>query len=75
MLRELNQRGLAPTSTERFLESLRVMNEASHGIDVNPDAARRAVDIGTQLLIELGELRVSPEHTSNRGDDSDTSRP
>ncbi len=29
MLRDLQKRGLAPSSTERFLEALRVMNEAS----------------------------------------------
>jgi len=38
MLRELHRRGLAPASTERLVESLRVMNDASHGVDVDPEA-------------------------------------
>jgi hypothetical protein len=58
MLRELHERGLAPASTERFLESLRVMNEAVHGVDVNPEGAQRAVEIGTALLAELRELNA-----------------
>ncbi|KAF1062891.1 DUF1016 domain-containing protein [Burkholderia gladioli] len=58
MLHQLHERGLAPASTERFLESLRVMNEAAHGVDVDPDGAQRAVEIGTVLLAELRELNA-----------------
>ncbi|MFP3182699.1 MAG: PDDEXK nuclease domain-containing protein [Paraburkholderia sp.] len=57
MLREMNQRGLAPASTERFLESLRVMNEAAHGVDVDPMGAELAVEIGTAFLAELRGMR------------------
>lgn len=55
MLRDLQKRGLAPRSTERFLETLRVMNEASHGVDVDPKTAARAVEIGATFLAELSE--------------------
>ncbi|WP_234891129.1 PDDEXK nuclease domain-containing protein [Agrobacterium vitis] len=55
MLRELDRRGLAPAGTARFLDTLRVMNEASHGVEVNSDAAARAVEIGTAFLSELIE--------------------
>jgi hypothetical protein len=56
MLRELHRRGLAPASTAQLLDSLRVMNEASHGVDVAPESAQRAVDIGTIFLAELRSL-------------------
>lgn len=56
MLRDLRRRGLAPASTEQFLDSLRVMNDASHGKDVNSESAQRAVDVGTSFLAELREL-------------------
>ncbi|MHB0790179.1 hypothetical protein [Bradyrhizobium sp. 5.13L] len=55
MLRDLNRRGLAPASTARFLDTLRVMNEASHGVDVDSEAAARAVEVGTAFLAELIE--------------------
>lgn len=53
MLRDLQRQGLAPASTEQMLGSLRVMNEASHGVDVDTDAAKQAVEIGTAFLAEL----------------------
>ena len=42
-----------PASTEQMLGALRVMNEASHGVDVDADTAKRAVDVGTVFLAEL----------------------
>jgi hypothetical protein len=56
MLRDLHQRGLAPASTQRFLESLRVMNAASHGVDVDTEGAQQAIDVGSVFLNELKEL-------------------
>jgi predicted nuclease of restriction endonuclease-like (RecB) superfamily len=56
ILRDLRQRGLAPASTERFLESLRLMNAASHGLDVDAECAQRAIDVGSVFLNELKEL-------------------
>jgi hypothetical protein len=35
MLRELRRQGPVPASTEQMLGALRVMNEASHGVDVD----------------------------------------
>jgi hypothetical protein len=53
MLEEFQRRGVAPPSTNRLLEALRVMNEAAHGINVDPEAAEHAVSIGTAFLAEL----------------------
>jgi predicted nuclease of restriction endonuclease-like (RecB) superfamily len=53
MLQDLQRRGLAPPSAGAFVEALRVMNEASHGVDVDQEAAERAVSIGTVFLTEL----------------------
>ncbi|QHP66363.1 DUF1016 domain-containing protein [Bradyrhizobium sp. LCT2] len=57
MLRELHRRSLAPASTAQLLDSLRVMNEAAHGMDVDPTTAEQAVDVGTVFLNELQNLR------------------
>jgi predicted nuclease of restriction endonuclease-like (RecB) superfamily len=56
VLRDLKHRGRAPASTDQFLEALRVMNEAAHGFDVDPDSAAQVVRIGKELLAELGAL-------------------
>jgi hypothetical protein len=53
MLRALHEHGVAPASTERFLESLRVMNAAAHGFDVDPESSRQAVEIGAAFLADL----------------------
>lgn len=53
VLQDLQHRGLAPASTERFFEALSIMNQATHGIDVDPNAAQQAFSIGKQFLIEL----------------------
>jgi predicted nuclease of restriction endonuclease-like (RecB) superfamily len=58
MLEDLEQRGLAPPSTRAFVEALRIMNEASHGVAVDPDAAEHAVSVGTAFLAQLtGQTR------------------
>ena len=56
ILRDLKRHGRAPASADRFLEALRVMNEAAHGFDVDPDSAAQVVRIGKELLAELGAL-------------------
>lgn len=56
MLRVLSRAGLPPASTEQFLSALRVMNEATHGFDVDPTIAAQAVEVGTAFLIELKHL-------------------
>lgn len=58
MVGALKKRGVAPASTKPFLASLRIMLEASHGVDVDPESAQRAIDVGTMFLEELRELRA-----------------
>ncbi len=60
VLRDLKQRGIAPPSTDRLLEALRVMNEAAHGFDVDSAAAERAVSVGSEFLAELSAVDLSP---------------
>jgi len=55
-LSELKARGIAPPSTDRFREALRVMNEAAHGYDVDAAAAEQAVRIGAEFLAELSGM-------------------
>jgi hypothetical protein len=55
VLSDLKQRGMAPPSTDQFLEALKIMNEAAHGVDVDPTAAARAVGIGIEFLAKLSE--------------------
>ena len=52
-LRELARLGLTPPSTDRFLDAMRTMNEAVHGLDVKPEAAEQAIAVGTEFLSEL----------------------
>jgi predicted nuclease of restriction endonuclease-like (RecB) superfamily len=58
MLRDLQRQGPVPASTEQMLDALRVMNEASHGVDVDSDAAKRAMEIGKIFLADLKELNA-----------------
>jgi hypothetical protein len=58
MVSALQKRRVAPASTKPFLASLRVMLEASHGVDVDGTSAQRAIDVGTTFLAELRELRA-----------------
>jgi predicted nuclease of restriction endonuclease-like (RecB) superfamily len=58
MLRDLRRQGAVPASTERMLGALQTMNAASHGVDVDSEAAKRAVEIGTVFLAELKELNT-----------------
>jgi YhcG PDDEXK nuclease domain len=53
MIQDLLRRGLAPAGAEAFLEAVRVMNAASHGVDVDANAAERAMRLGTEFLAEL----------------------
>lgn len=53
MLQDLQRRGLEPPSTRAFVEALRMMNEASHGAQIDPVAAEHAVSIGTTFLAEV----------------------
>jgi predicted nuclease of restriction endonuclease-like (RecB) superfamily len=53
VLRDLKERGVAPPSTDQFLASLGIMNEAAHGSDVDSAAITQAIDTGTKFLAEL----------------------
>lgn len=56
MLERLAQvRGL-PQSAAAFGETLRILNAATHGVDVSVVAAAAALDAGTRLLDELKQL-------------------
>ena len=57
MMQDLQRRGLAPAGAEAFIEAVRVMNAASHGVDVDPDAAGRAIRLGAEFLAELAKHR------------------
>jgi hypothetical protein len=52
-LEELKQHGVAPQSTDQFLETLTVMNKAVHGLKTDANDLARAITIGTELLAEL----------------------
>lgn len=58
MLRDLHRNGSVPSSTEQMLDALHTMNEATHGMDVDPETAERAVEIGTIFLGELQKLNT-----------------
>ncbi|TIN20564.1 MAG: hypothetical protein E5Y59_03230 [Mesorhizobium sp.] len=58
VLRDLRRQCTMPASTEQMLGALRVMNEASHCVDVDSDAAKQAVEIGTVFLAELKALNA-----------------
>lgn len=58
MLRDLQRHGPMPASAEQMLGALRVMNEASHGVDVDSDAAKRAMEIGGMFLADLKALNL-----------------
>jgi hypothetical protein len=67
MIQDLQRRGLAPTGAGAFLVAVRVMNAASHNVDVDPDAAERAMQIGTEFLAELtGQRNDYPGRTSGQ---------
>lgn len=58
MLRDLRRQGSVPASTERMLGALQTMNAASHGVDVDSETAKQAVEIGTVFLAELKALNT-----------------
>lgn len=58
MLRNLRRQGSVPASTEQMLGALQTMNAASHGVDVDSEAAKRTVEISTVFLAELKALNT-----------------
>jgi predicted nuclease of restriction endonuclease-like (RecB) superfamily len=53
MLQDLRAVGIVPSGAAEFETAVRVMNEAAHGIDVEPHAAEHALDVGSLFLSEL----------------------
>ena len=56
ILQELERRGLAPASAGRLLDALKIMNQAVHGLSVEPASAEQAIHTGAEFLIELSRL-------------------
>jgi hypothetical protein len=53
MLQELNRDGALPPSARDFELVLRAMNDAAHGVEIDPNLAAEAVQVGSSLLQEL----------------------
>jgi predicted nuclease of restriction endonuclease-like (RecB) superfamily len=53
LLRELTNMGLLPDSSNDLLRVINTMNQAAHGIDIDPSAAQEAIDVGTLFLADL----------------------
>jgi len=56
MLQELDRDGIALEGVGEFEIALQAMNQASHGLDVDPNAAEQAIEVGTRLLEALKHL-------------------
>lgn len=57
MLRELEQAGVLPGSERAFKETLKVLNRATHGIDIAPETADQAVAAGSRFLEDLRDMK------------------
>lgn len=57
MLRALEQAGVLPGSERAFKETLQVLNRATHGIDIAPEAADQAVAAGSRFLEDLRDMK------------------
>lgn len=58
MLGKLHGLGIRPANIRQMHGVLQPMLEASHGVDVESDAAKRAVEIGTAFLAELKRINA-----------------
>ena len=56
MLQEVERDGIVLEGVGKFEVALLAMNQASHGLDVDPDAAEQAIEVGTRLLETLKRL-------------------
>ena len=56
MLQEVERDGIALEGVGEFEVALQAMNQASHGRDVDPDAAEQAIEAGARLLEALKRL-------------------
>ena len=55
---ELARSGGAPQNTSQFQGALRILNQAAHGIDVDPGAATEAANVATRFLADLRASRA-----------------
>jgi predicted nuclease of restriction endonuclease-like (RecB) superfamily/ribosomal protein S16 len=60
MLQELERDGVSIEGVGEFEIALQAMNQASHGLDVDSDAAEHALKIGTRFLETLKRLNGNP---------------
>ena len=58
MLGKLQGLGVSPASIRQMHGVVQSMLEASHGVDVDSDAAKRAVEIGTAFLADLRTINA-----------------
>ena len=58
MLGKLQGLGVSPASLRQMHGVVQSMLEASHGVDVDSDAAKRAVEIGTAFLADLRTINA-----------------
>jgi hypothetical protein len=56
MLRELGRLSALPKSALAFEGTLRALNQAAHGISVEPDAATRAMAAAARFLDDLRSM-------------------
>jgi predicted nuclease of restriction endonuclease-like (RecB) superfamily len=55
-LRELDHHGVHIGGTEAFLNVMQPMNAAAHGLELDPEDAKKAERIGTEFLAEIKRL-------------------
>lgn len=56
MLQVVERDGIALEGVDEFEIALQAMNQALHVLDVDPDAAEQAIEVGTRLLETLKHL-------------------
>ena len=64
MLGKLQGLGISTASIRQMHGVLQSMLEASHGVDVESDAAKRAVEIGTAFLADLRTINEMTDHST-----------
>jgi hypothetical protein len=55
-IRQLKESGEAPPGTDAFLRALAVMNQAVHGLEVEPSAMTDALKSSSEFLVQLRQL-------------------
>ena len=55
-LQQLEESGEVPTSTDAFVRAVATMNQAAHGLDIDPSAMAEALRSGSEFLAQLRQL-------------------